>query len=354
MLLDSFVTLGHSGLRVSPLCLGTMTFGDENGWGASPAESEKIISKYLENGGNFIDTANIYTMGNSERIVGDFFAKSDVRRDSFVLSSKFFCNLFTGDPNGGGAGRKAILQQLENSLRRLRTDYVDIYWFHNWDSLTPVPIEETMRALDDIVASGKARYIGFSDIPAWKTAQAQTVAHFRGWSPVVAYQAEYSLLERTAEADIIPMAQDMGLGVMPWAPLAGGYLSGKWTRDNASPADAKRPVPGPTDDQFTIIDELVAVAAEAGAAPAQVAIAWLQNRPGVSSTILGARRPEQLVTNLGALDVQLSDEQAGRLEKVSRPQLPFPARPNSHARSLAYGGVSIDGHFAPAIHVSST
>jgi len=345
MPLDSFVTLGNSGLRISPFCLGTMTFGEDFGWGTSPAESEEILSEYITSGGNFIDTANMYTNGHSEKIIGDFFAKSSVRRDSMVLGTKFFCNLYEGDPNGGGAGRKAIVQQLENSLRRLQMDYVDIYWFHNWDATSPAPIEETMRALDDIVTSGKARYIGFSDIPAWKTSEAQILARFRGWSPIIATQLEYSLLERTSEGELIPMAQDQGIGVLPWSPLAGGYLTGKWTRDSARPSDAKRDVmlPGPTESQFDVIDEVSAVAAELGVAPAQVALAWVQNRPEVTSTILGARRVDQLRTNLGALDIQLTEEQTAKLEKVSKPALSFPASANSHAPTLAYAGATVDG-----------
>jgi aryl-alcohol dehydrogenase-like predicted oxidoreductase len=225
MSLDSYITLGRSGLRVSPFCLGTMTFGDDLGWGASPEDSEAMIAAYLDRGGNFIDTANIYTNGHSEKIIGDFFAKSGVRRDRAVIGTKFFGSLFEGDPNGGGAGRKALMQQAEASLRRLQTDYIDLYWLHNWDRATP--IEETLRGLEDLVTSGKARYIGLSDLPAWKVAEAQTIAHFRGWSPVIALQLEYSLLERTVEGELIPMAQSMGIGVMPWSPLKNGFLSGK-------------------------------------------------------------------------------------------------------------------------------
>src|SRR3954451_7830098 len=220
MPLDSYITLGRSGLRVSPFCLGTMTFGEDHGWGASVAESEAMLDEYLDRGGNFIDTANVYTNGHAEAIVGDYFAGRSARRDGVVIGTKFFCNLYPGDPNGGGAGRKAIVQQCEQSLRRLRTDYVDIYWLHNWDRRTPV--EETLRALDDLVRAGKVRYVGFSDIPAWKAAEAQTIAHFRGLAPIIALQLEYSLLERTAEGELIPMAQELGLGVMPWGPLKSG------------------------------------------------------------------------------------------------------------------------------------
>ena len=222
MSLTSYVTLGRSGLRVSPFTLGTMTFGEDLGWGASPEESAKILAAYLDQGGNSVDTANVYTNGHAEVIVGDYLA-SQAGRDQIVLGTKFFWNLRPGDPNGGGPGRKAVIQQLENSLRRLRTDYVDIYWLHNFDPVTPV--DETLRVLDDLVTAGKVRYVGFSDVPAWATAEAATLARFRGWAPIIALQLEYNLLERTSEGELIPMAQSMGMGVMPWGPLRSGFLS---------------------------------------------------------------------------------------------------------------------------------
>ncbi|PYR27619.1 MAG: aldo/keto reductase, partial [Acidobacteria bacterium] len=228
MSLNDYVTLGHSGLRVSPLCLGTMTFGEEWGWGTTVAESEAILSRFLERGGNFVDTANGYTLGHSERIIGEYFARDPGKRDRVVIATKFFTNLYPGDPNGGGASRKSLVAACEQSLRRLQTDYIDLYWMHLWDKFTP--IEETMRALDDLVCAGKVRYVGFSDTPAWKTAQAQSIAGFRGWTPLVALQIEYSLIERTVEGELIPMARELGLGVTPWSPLRGGVLSGKYTR----------------------------------------------------------------------------------------------------------------------------
>jgi aryl-alcohol dehydrogenase-like predicted oxidoreductase len=230
MPLNQYLTLGRSGLRVSPFCLGGMTFGNDLGWGSDVNESEAVLSRYLEAGGNFIDTANSYTRGHSEKIIGDYFAEKKGKRDRVVLATKFFFNLFAGDPNGGGAGRKGIIAQCEESLRRLQTDYIDLYYLHNWDRFTPV--EETMRALDDLVTSGKIRYLGFSDAPAWKVAQAQTIAHFRGWAPLIALQIEYSLMERTVEGELMPMAEELGLGVLPWSPLKMGALSGKYTRAN--------------------------------------------------------------------------------------------------------------------------
>ncbi len=233
MPLDSYVTLGRSGLRVSPFALGAMTFGeDPPGAGSSVAESERILAAYLDRGGNFIDTANFYTNGHSEAILGDYFAARPGRRQHVVLASKFFGNMYPGDPNGGGAGRGAVIGQLEETLRRLRTDYLDLYWLHNWDRSTPV--EETLRALDDLVRAGKVRYIGFSNTPAWVTATAQTTALLRGWSPVIALQVEYSLLARTVEGELAPLALDQGMALVPWSPLKNGFLSGKYRRGGAA------------------------------------------------------------------------------------------------------------------------
>ncbi|PLZ00859.1 aldo/keto reductase [Burkholderia sp. WAC0059] len=349
MPLNSFVTLGRSGLRVSPFCLGTMTFGEDHGWGASVADSEAMIAAYLERGGNFIDTANIYTNGHAEKIVGDFFAQGKGVRERVVIGTKFYCNLFEGDPNGGGAGRKALIQQCEASLRRLQTDYIDLYWLHNWDRTAP--IEETLRGLDDLVAAGKIRYIGFSDLPAWKIAEAQTIAHFRGWAPVIAVQLEYSLLERTAEGELFPMAAALGMGVMPWSPLKNGFLSGKFRRGNAAPVDTARTglVGVPEERHYVVIEALCELADEIGATPAAVALAWVRSRAGVASTLIGARRPDQLAANLAALDLVLTDAQIARLDAVSKPTLNFPADLNAHwAPMLGFPGTTVDGIAAPS------
>ena len=240
MPLNHFVSLGRSGLRVSPLCLGTMTFGDDWGWGASVADSEAVLERYLALGGNFIDTANLYTKGHSEKIIGDWFAKNPGKRDRAVIATKFMATMYPNDPNAGGAGRKAIVGALEQSLRRLRTDYIDLYWMHVYDRLTP--IEETMQVFDDLVRAGKVRYIGFSDTPAWKVAEAHTLAKLRGWTPLIALQLEYSLLQRTIEGESIPAALELGLGVTPWGPLASGALSGKYARaDHGSPPVSQTP-----------------------------------------------------------------------------------------------------------------
>ncbi len=345
MPLDSYVTLGRTGLRVSPLSLGTMTFGDDHGWGADVEESKRILATYLDHGGNSVDTANIYTNGHSEAIIGDYLATNPAVRDRIVLGTKFFWNLRLGDPNGGGPGRKAIIGQLEQSLRRLRTDYVDIYWLHNFDPLTPA--EETLRALDDLVTAGRIRYVGFSDVPAWATAEAATIARFRGWSPIIALQLEYSLLERTAEGELIPMAQSMGMGVLPWGPLKSGFLSGKYgTGKDAATADTARRglVGGPGREDYAVIDAVNEVAAELGVSAAAVALSWVQHRPGVTSTLVGARRLEQFETNVTALDLALDDRHRARLDEVSAPHLNFPAENNANiARMARNGGTTVDG-----------
>jgi aryl-alcohol dehydrogenase-like predicted oxidoreductase len=344
MPLNHYVTLGTSGLRVSPFCLGAMTFGEEWGWGSTAAESETIIAKFLERGGNFIDTANAYTKGHSEKILGDYFGRDRGRRDRVVIATKFLANLYAYDPNGGGAGRKAIIEQCEQSLRRLQTDYIDLYWMHAWDRITP--IEETMRTLDDLVRAGKVRYIGFSDTPAWKVTQAQLLAHFRGWAPLVALQIEYSLLERTVEGELIPMALEMGLGVTPWSPLRGGALSGKYTRDNAGSIKADRGDRVTTylnDRSYAIIDELIRIGREHNTTAAAIALAWVQHRPAVASTIIGARRLDQLDQNLAALEITLSADQVASLDALSEPTLNFPANFLKMTGMFAHNGATVNG-----------
>jgi aryl-alcohol dehydrogenase-like predicted oxidoreductase len=344
MPLDHYVTLGRSGLRVSPFCLGAMTFGEDWGFGTPVPESEAIMARYFERGGNFVDTANGYTGGHSERIIGNFIAHDRARRDEIVIATKFFSNLSRRNPNGGGASRKAVVASCEQSLRRLRTDYIDLYWLHVWDRFTPV--DETMRALDDLVRDGKVRYIGFSDTPAWKVAQAQTTALFRGWAPLVALQIEYSLLERTVEGELVPMAAEMGLGITPWSPIAGGVLSGKFTREDAATATSDRgarSLARLTERTFTILDEVKRVAAALNTTPAAVALAWVQARPGVVSTIVGARRLDQLDANLAALDLRLAPEHVQALDAVSAPVLNFPAAFLGGAISFMHNGLTVNG-----------
>ena len=344
MPLDHYVTLGRSGLRVSPFALGAMTFGaDAGSSGCDVEESEKILTAYLERGGNFIDTANFYSNGHSEKILGDYFAARPGRRQHVVLASKFFGNMWPGDPNGGGAGRASIIAQLHESLRRLNTDYLDLYWLHNWDRSTPV--EETMRALDDLVRAGKIRYVGFSNTPAWVTAQAQTMALLRDWSPIIALQVEYSLLARTVEGELAPLALDQGMALTPWSPLKNGFLSGKYRRD-ALVADSERVayVGGPRDEDFDVIEAVADIARDLDASSAAVALAWLRARPGTVVPIVGARRLAHLVDNLAGLDVTLSAEQLRVLDDVSSPVLNYPAPMHGAQRAmLQFAGTTVDG-----------
>ena len=348
MPLNHYVTLGKSGLRVSPLCLGGMTFGEDWGWGSSVKDTELIIDQYLARGGNFIDTANAYTKGHSEAIIGDHIGQHSSKRDRIVLATKFLSNLYNGDPNGGGSNRKAIMGACEQSLRRLKTSYIDLYWMHAWDATTP--IEETMRALDDLVRDGKVRYIGFSDTPAWKCVEAQMLARFHGWAPLIALQIEYSLLERTVEGDLIPMAREFGMGVTPWSPLKSGVLSGKYSRDKHGSHEAGRgawATSALNDQTYDLLDELAKIARELDTSVSRVAIAWVQSRPGVTSTIVGARTLQQLDDNLGALDIPLRAEHLAKLDELSKPKLNFPAEFIANGAMFLHGGTTINGRSAP-------
>jgi aryl-alcohol dehydrogenase-like predicted oxidoreductase len=337
------------------MCLGTMTFGPDWGWGSSIEESTRILDAYIARGGNFIDTANIYTKGHSEAIIGDHVGRDRAKRDRLVIATKFMGNMYPGDPNGGGAHRKGIIAACEQSLRRLRTDYIDLYWMHFSDPHTP--IDETMRTLDDLVSSGKARYIGFSDTPAWKCVQAQYEAIFRSWAPLVALQIEYSLLERTVEADLMPMAREMGLGVTPWSPLKGGVLTGKYTRQNVATAEPGRGqwVKNHLNDRaFDVIDAITRTARECGpkVTPAQVALAWVQSRPGVASSIIGARTLAQLEDNLAALEVTLDADQLAQLDAASKVPLPFPHQFLQNVVDNAQGGTMINGRTSKVWNLS--
>jgi aryl-alcohol dehydrogenase-like predicted oxidoreductase len=347
MPLDHYVTLGRSGLRVSPFALGAMTFGENpGGAGSSVEESEKILTTYVDRGGNFIDTANFYTNGHSEKILGDWFAAHPGRREHVVVASKFFANLFPGDPNGGGAGRTSIIAQLDETLRRLQTDHLDLYWLHNWDRHTP--IEETLRALDDLVRAGKIRYIGFSNTPGWVTAQAQTTALLKGWTPLIALQVEYSLLARTVEGELAPLALDQGMALVPWSPLKNGFLSGKYRRGTQVTDSARAAfVGGPSVDEFTVIDTVTAIAEEIGTTPAAVSLAWLRAREGTVVPILGARRVEHLENNLAALEVTLAPEHLHALDEVSAPTLNYPAPMHGAQRAmLQFAGTTVDGEMS--------
>ena len=337
--------LGRTGLRVSELCLGAMIFGDRRGgWGASKEEAAAIVERFAEAGGNFIDTANYYAAGESERIVGELVA---AERERWVLSTKYTLSMRPDDPNGGGAHRKSLVQSLEGSLRRLGTDYLDLYWVHIWDAFTPV--EEVLRALDDAVRAGKVLYVGISDTPAWIVAQAVTLADLRGWTRFVGLQVPYSLIERSVERELLPMAQALELTVTAWSPLGGGLLTGRYGSDRERPGDTRVAALGQsglTDRNLAIANVVNAVAAERGASSAQVAIAWVraQQARGVIVPILGARRPEQLEDNLGALELELTAAELARLEEVSHIQLGFPH--DFGADRLIYGTTRplIDSH----------
>jgi len=327
--LTSYRLLGRSGLRVSPFALGTMTFGKDWGWGAEESEARRIFDTYVDRGGNFIDTANAYTNGSSERLVGKF---AEGNRDGLVIATKYTMASRPGDPNSGGNHRKSMVRSVEESLGRLNTDYIDLLYLHLWDARTP--IEEILRAMDDLVRSGKVLYVGVSDTPAWQVARMQAIADLRGWSPFIALQSEYSLVERTPERDLIPMAKEMGMGVIPWSPLANGVLTGKYNRDDLKPGNAsslqgsRRDVAqghgSLSERNLEIAERVKAVAVESGKSPAQIALAWTLLSPAVTATLLGARTVKQLEDNLGALSVSLSDSQREGLDNVSAIALGFP------------------------------
>lgn len=340
--------LGKSGLRVSELCLGTMTFGEEWGWGASKDESRQVFDAFVEAGGNFIDTANGYTDGTSEKIIGEFIAPE---RERFVLATKYSLSMHPADPNECGNHRKNMMQSLEASLKRLGTDYVDLYWLHAWDSLTPV--EEVMRTFDDMVRAGKVLYIGISDTPAWIVAQANTLAQCHGWTPFVALQVQYSLVERTPERDLLPMAQAFDLAVTPWSPLGGGVLTGKYNKrsqDSSVGQGRLESIMGSkiSERNLVIADVVCQVAEEIGHTPSQVALAWLRTQSGVIIPIIGSRKATQIKDNLTCLNVTLTAEHLQRLNQVSQIELGFPHDflASDLIRAQLYGGMfdTIDNH----------
>ena len=385
-----YYLLGKSGLRVSEICLGTMTFGKEWGWGASKEESRKIFDAYVETGGNFIDTANIYTDGTSEKYIGDF-VSSD--RDRFVIATKYTSNTRAGDPNAGGNHRKNMVQSLEASLKRLNTDYIDLYWVHAWDQTTP--IEEMMRALDDMVKSGKILYIGISDAPAWIVSQANTLANLKGWTEFASIQIEYSLIERTSERELLPMANALDIGITAWSPLGSGVLTGKYNKSNnkehnhntvnkdykqkesttndvntsisssSSSASAQQNSSRLNVVNFSemsntllkernlrIAEEVVKIAQEIKRTPSQVALNWLRQSKKIFRNkiipIIGAKNLVQINDNLACMEFVLSDNYIQRLNEVSKIELGFPHYflSTDAIRNIIYGGTysSIDNH----------
>jgi aryl-alcohol dehydrogenase-like predicted oxidoreductase len=333
--------LGNSGLRVSEAALGTMTFGDDWGWGAAKDESRKVYDAFREAGGNFIDTANFYTNGTSELFLGEFMKD---HRQSVVLATKYTNAVAGTDPNAAGNHRKSMVQALEASLKRLKTDYIDLYWVHIWDQITPV--EEVMRGLDDLVRQGKVLYVGISDAPAWWIAQANTLAHLRGWSPFVGLQIEYSLIERTVERELIPMAKALNLGLTAWSPLSRGVLTGKYHGHGSSEpgrmsSDTMKELMPEQQRTDRIVAAVKSVSDETGRSMAQVALAWLRYRPIPVIPIIGARKLSQLQDNLASFDLTLSADQLKTLAAASRIELGFPydIYAKEMVRTILYGGL---------------
>jgi len=349
--LDTYRLLGRSGLRVSPLALGAATFGTEWGWGAEREDARKLFDRYTELGGNFFDTASTYTNGSSEQMLGEF-ARGN--RDKMVLATKYSTLRRPDDPNSGGTHRKSMLTSVEASLRQLNTDYIDLFYVNVWDFRTPV--EEILRGLDDLVRQGKVLYVGISSAPAWQVSRMQAIADLRGWSPLVALEIEHSLIERTGERDLIPMAREMGLGVVSFSPLGGGVLTGKYSREDQNLASAEAGETASsrkslnaalgwvTDRNLAIADVVKEVASELGRKPAQVALAWALNVPGVTSPIIGARTLAQLEDNMGALAVDLDPSHLARLDEVSTIDLgnPHGLLASDHIRAVIAGDLKVE------------
>src|ERR1700736_1698363 len=333
---------GKSGLRVSEAALGTMTFGQERGWGAPKDESRKVYDAFREAGGNFIDTANIYTDGTSESFLGEFL---EGHRDSVVLATKYSNAAPGNDPNAAGNHRKSMMQAVEASLKRLQTDYIDLYWVHIWDGITPV--EEVMRGLDDLVRQGKILYAGISDAPAWWVAQANTLAELRGWTQFIGLQLEYSLIERTVERELIPMAKALNLGILAFSPLAGGFLTGKYHGEGKpdggrmTNGEVKAFYPEREQRAASMISAVKSVSEQTGRSMAQVALAWLLHQTAPIIPIIGARKVSQLQDNLASLDLELSAEQLKFLDGASRIELGFPQSiyEREMVRAIRYGGM---------------
>ncbi|WP_079912401.1 aldo/keto reductase [Paenibacillus sp. 32352] len=345
-----YYLLGKSGLRVSELALGTMTFGTDWGWGADKDEARNMLDIYLDRGGNFVDTASGYTNGSSEKMLGDILGE---RRERIVLATKYTMNTHQGDPNAGGNHRKNMIRSVEKSLSRMKTDYIDLLYLHSWDNTTPV--EEVLRAMDDLVRAGKVLYAGISDTPAWQISRMQTIADLRGWSPLIALQNEHSLIERTSERELTPMAQEMGLGIIVWSPLANGLLTGKYSREDLQQRNMESEgwssritmmaSHGMLNERvFNIVDEVKKVADEVNAPAAHVALAWLRAQPSVTSILLGASKAGQLESNLNMLDLKLSEAQLHRLDAISAIELGFPHKYLNDPANLwgVFGGVAVE------------
>lgn len=335
--------LGGTGLRVSELCLGTMTFGPDWGWGADRDESRAMFDAFAEAGGNFVDTANRYTNGTAETYVGEFVGRD---REHFVLATKYTLSRDGSDSNAAGNHRKSLVESLEASLRRLGTDYIDVYWAHIWDPFTP--IEEMMRALDDQVRAGKILYVGISDAPAWVISRANAVAEARGWTPFCALQSQYSLVERNAERELLPMSRNLGIAFTAWGALGTGLLTGKYNDDPTGGGGRIHSARWGTleERKLAVAREVVAVAGEIGASPSQVALSWVRQQSPTMIPLIGSRKATQLVDNLGCVDVTLDAEQLDRLDSCSRIELGFPYDFIRSGRTSWFGDVveQIDDH----------
>jgi aryl-alcohol dehydrogenase-like predicted oxidoreductase len=338
----NYKLLGKSGLRVSELALGTMTFGEEWGWGSSKEESKKVFDVFTNAGGNFIDTANRYTEGTSEKFVGNFISSD---REHFVVATKYTLHTRKGDPNFSGNHRKNMMHSLEASLKRLNTDHIDLYWVHAWDFTTPE--EEVLRALDDMIRAGKILYIGISDTPAWIVSRMNAIAELKNWTQFVALQIKYSLLERTVERELLPMARKLDLAVTPWGVIGGGVLSGKYNKNKNEQGRAQLNK-AIKDDHLKIAKEVIKVADEIGCSPSQVAINWVRQQPGVIIPIVGAKTEAQLKDNIDCLKFSLYETQLNKLNEVSKIDLGFPHNflSSENIREIVFGGTyeKIDNH----------
>lgn len=311
--------LGKSGLRVAELALGTMTFGEDWGWGAGKKACQEIFDIYVEAGGNFIDTANYYTNGSSEKIIGELI---NAERNYYVLATKYSLNMNPKDPNAGGNHRKNLMQSVEASLKRLQTDYIDIFWLHAWDFTTPM--EEIMRGLDDLISQGKINYIGISDAPAWVIAKCNTLAELRGWASFIGMQMQYNLIERSIERELLPLAKNDGMGLLAWGPLASGILTGKYNNKNSEEARLKSDNPRLTPHNLNIAQKVIDVATELGRSPSQVALNWVRQQSPNIIPLIGSRKPHQLKDNLACLDFEIPKNQLDELHKISSIKLGFP------------------------------
>lgn len=333
----NYKLFGNTGLRVSELCLGTMGFGTEWGWGADKETSKQVFDTYANAGGNFIDTANLYTLGTSEKFIGDFI---EADRDHFVLATKYTLK-DRNDPNFAGNHRKNMMRSVNESLKRLKTDHIDILWMHAWDALTPT--EEIMRGLDDLVSRGIVHYVGVSDTPAWVVSQANTLAQLRGWSQFAGLQIEYSLLQRTVEPELFPMAKAFGMTITPWAPLAGGALTGKYLKGEKGRIAENSTRRG--EKSIRITEKLLEIGEKMNVTATQLAINWTRQHKGQSVIpIIGATKPHQMIDSLGALRFEIPVEFMHELNEISKIDLPFPQKffTETGVVDVVYGGARLE------------